>query len=141
GPQGRDHLQDRRRGDDRRPRHLRLSAKGRRPRLEKHRQRDGRGHLSLHPGGRRQVLRGAAGSARRLGRRRRGGRDEKALWLGDRRAAPILTHSEPMKVYCGGRSLAGAVVTIAEGGQTRPLDPRYDLKRLSPTGFEWTYEG
>ena len=46
-----------------------------------------------------------------------------------------------MKVYCGGRSLAGAVVTIAEGGQTRPLDPRYDLKRLSPTGFEWTYEG
>lgn len=42
-----------------------------------------------------------------------------------------------MKRYEGGRSLAGAVVTV-EG---RPLDPRYDLKRLSPAGFEWTYEG
>jgi Family of unknown function (DUF6166) len=23
----------------------------------------------------------------------------------------------------------------------RPLDPRYDVARLSATGFEWTYEG
>ena len=23
----------------------------------------------------------------------------------------------------------------------KPLPPRYDLKRLSATGFEWTYEG
>ncbi|HUI34241.1 MAG TPA: DUF6166 domain-containing protein [Stellaceae bacterium] len=42
-----------------------------------------------------------------------------------------------MKTYVGGRSLAGAQVTV--GG--KPLDPRFDLKRLSPTGFEWTYEG
>ena len=42
-----------------------------------------------------------------------------------------------MKTYCGGRSLEGAVVTV----DGRPLDPLYDLKRLSPTGFEWTYEG
>ena len=42
-----------------------------------------------------------------------------------------------MKTYAGGRSLAGAVVTV--DGQ--PLAPRYDLKRLSPTGFEWTYAG
>jgi len=42
-----------------------------------------------------------------------------------------------MKTYVGGRSLAGAEVTV-DGA---PLDPRYDLKRLSPTGFEWTYEG
>ncbi len=42
-----------------------------------------------------------------------------------------------MKVYVGGRSLAGAQVTV----DGRPLDPRYDLKRLSPAGFEWTYEG
>jgi len=42
-----------------------------------------------------------------------------------------------MKTYRGGRSLAGAEVT-ADG---KPLDPRFDLKRLSPTGFEWTYEG
>jgi uncharacterized protein DUF6166 len=42
-----------------------------------------------------------------------------------------------VKTYAGGRSLAGAMVTV-DGA---PLDPRYDLKRLSPTGFEWTYEG
>jgi hypothetical protein len=42
-----------------------------------------------------------------------------------------------MKIYVGGRSLAGAQVTV----DGRPLDPRFDLKRLSPTGFEWTYEG
>jgi len=42
-----------------------------------------------------------------------------------------------MKTYVGGRSLAGAEVTV----DGRALDPRFDLKRLSPTGFEWTYEG
>jgi len=42
-----------------------------------------------------------------------------------------------VKTYVGGRSLAGAEVTV-DGA---PLDPRFDLKRLSPTGFEWTYEG
>jgi hypothetical protein len=42
-----------------------------------------------------------------------------------------------MKTYVGGRSLAGAEVAV----DGRPLDPRFDLKRLSPTGFEWTYEG
>jgi hypothetical protein len=42
-----------------------------------------------------------------------------------------------MKIYVGGRGLAGAEVTV----DGRPLDPRFDLKRLSPTGFEWTYEG
>jgi hypothetical protein len=42
-----------------------------------------------------------------------------------------------VKTYEGGRSLAGALVTV----DGRPLDPRHDLKRLSPTGFEWTYEG
>jgi len=42
-----------------------------------------------------------------------------------------------MKRYRGGRSLDGAVVAVDE----KPLDPRYDLKQLSATGFEWTYEG
>ena len=42
-----------------------------------------------------------------------------------------------MKVYEGGRSLDGAVVTV----DGRKLDPRLDLKKLSPAGFEWTYEG
>ena len=42
-----------------------------------------------------------------------------------------------MKLYRGGRSLAGAVVTV----DGKPLAPRQDLRRLSATGFEWTYEG
>jgi hypothetical protein len=42
-----------------------------------------------------------------------------------------------MKVYEGGRSLDGAVVTV----DGRPLNPRFDLKRWSAMGFEWTYEG
>jgi hypothetical protein len=42
-----------------------------------------------------------------------------------------------MKTYVGGRSLAGAEVTV----DGKKLAPRFDLKRLSPTGFEWTYEG
>jgi hypothetical protein len=42
-----------------------------------------------------------------------------------------------MKVYEGGRSLDGAVVTV----DGRPLAPRHDLRRLSRAGFEWTYEG
>lgn len=42
-----------------------------------------------------------------------------------------------MKVYEGARFLEGAMVTV----DGRRLDPRYDLAKLSPTGFEWTYEG
>jgi hypothetical protein len=42
-----------------------------------------------------------------------------------------------MKMYEGGRSLDGAVVTV-DGA---PLDPRFDIKRFSRTGFEWTYVG
>ncbi|MGE0734093.1 MAG: DUF6166 domain-containing protein [Alphaproteobacteria bacterium] len=42
-----------------------------------------------------------------------------------------------MKVYEGGRSLDGAVVTV----NGKKLDPRFDLKKISPAGFEWTYEG
>ncbi len=42
-----------------------------------------------------------------------------------------------MKTYEGGRSLDGALVTV----DGVPLNPRFDLKRYSPAGFEWTYEG
>src|SRR3712207_8307894 len=42
-----------------------------------------------------------------------------------------------MRIYEGGRGLAGAEVTV-DGA---PLDPRFDLRRFSPMGFEWTYEG
>ena len=42
-----------------------------------------------------------------------------------------------MRVYEGGRSLDGAVVTV----DGTPLDPRFDVRRFSRMGFEWTYEG
>jgi hypothetical protein len=42
-----------------------------------------------------------------------------------------------MKTYEGGRSLDGAVVTV----DGKPLNPRFDLRRFSAMGFEWTYEG
>ena len=42
-----------------------------------------------------------------------------------------------MKLYEGGRSLAGAQVTV-DGA---PLDPCFGVKTFSPMGFEWTYEG
>ena len=42
-----------------------------------------------------------------------------------------------MTIYEGGRSLDGAVVTV----DGKPLNPRFDLKRYSPAGFEWTYVG
>jgi hypothetical protein len=42
-----------------------------------------------------------------------------------------------MKIYEGARSLEGAVVTV----DGRRLPPRHDLKLLSKSGFEWTYEG
>ena len=45
--------------------------------------------------------------------------------------------ADPGKIYRGGRSLDGAVVTV----DGKPLAPRRDLRDLSATGFEWTYEG
>ncbi len=42
-----------------------------------------------------------------------------------------------MKTYEGGRSLDGAVVTV----DGMALNPRFDLRKFSPAGFEWTYEG
>ena len=42
-----------------------------------------------------------------------------------------------MKVYSGSRTIDGIVVTV----DGEPLDFRYDLKRFTTTGFEWTYEG
>lgn len=42
-----------------------------------------------------------------------------------------------MKTYTGSRTIEGIKVLV----DGEPLDPRYDLKRLCDTGFEWTYEG
>jgi hypothetical protein len=41
------------------------------------------------------------------------------------------------RIYRGDRTIDGVVVTV----DGRPLPPRLDLKRLSDTGFEWSYEG
>jgi hypothetical protein len=42
-----------------------------------------------------------------------------------------------MKVYEGKRTIDGLVVTV----DGRRLDERYDVKRFTKFGFEWTYEG
>ncbi len=42
-----------------------------------------------------------------------------------------------MKTYEGKRTIDGLVVTV-DGGR---LDERYDVKRFTRYGFEWTYEG
>lgn len=42
-----------------------------------------------------------------------------------------------MKTYEGRRTIDGLVVTV----DGKPLDERYDVKRFTKYGFEWTYEG
>ena len=42
-----------------------------------------------------------------------------------------------MKIYEGRRTIDGLVVTV-DGAR---LDERYDVKRFTKYGFEWTYEG
>ena len=42
-----------------------------------------------------------------------------------------------MKTYEGKRTIDGLVVTV----DGRQLDERYDVKRFTRYGFEWTYEG
>jgi hypothetical protein len=42
-----------------------------------------------------------------------------------------------MKTYEGKRTIDGLVVTV----DGRKLDERYDVKRFTKYGFEWTYEG
>lgn len=42
-----------------------------------------------------------------------------------------------MSVYKGRRTLQGCIVTVDD----ESLDPRFDLRNHSPTGFEWGYGG
>jgi hypothetical protein len=42
-----------------------------------------------------------------------------------------------MKSYQGSRTIDGIAVTV----DGRPLAERYDLKRFTDSGFEWTYTG
>lgn len=42
-----------------------------------------------------------------------------------------------MKTYTGSRTIDGIRVLV----DGTPLDERYDLKKFTRNGFEWTYEG
>ncbi len=42
-----------------------------------------------------------------------------------------------MKTYTGARTMDGIQVLV----DGEPLDERYDLKRFTRGGFEWTYQG
>jgi hypothetical protein len=47
-----------------------------------------------------------------------------------------------VKVYQGIRMKEGCIVTVRDGqSASRPLDPCFDVRRHSPTGFEWGYTG
>jgi hypothetical protein len=46
-----------------------------------------------------------------------------------------------MKTYTGHRTENGCAVVVLDEGGSRGLDPRFDLKTHSPTGFEWGYGG
>ncbi|HEY5742544.1 MAG TPA: DUF6166 domain-containing protein [Terrimicrobiaceae bacterium] len=43
--------------------------------------------------------------------------------------------------YAGRYEATGAVVTVTRSSRTRLLDPRYDIRNQSPTGFTWGYAG
>jgi Family of unknown function (DUF6166) len=53
----------------------------------------------------------------------------------------ILSGGVCMKIYHGSRTEDGAAVVVEENDEFRGLDPRYDLRSHSPTGFEWGYSG
>ena len=46
-----------------------------------------------------------------------------------------------MKFYRGIRTPEGCVVTVEEGGRSRPLDMRTDVRNHSPGGPNWGYAG
>ena len=46
-----------------------------------------------------------------------------------------------MKIYNGIRQKTGTIVTVTRDGISSDLDPRFDLRNHSPTGFEWGYGG
>jgi hypothetical protein len=45
-------------------------------------------------------------------------------------------------MYTGRRGPQGCLVWVIDGnGERKPLNPRLELRNLSPTGFEWGYGG
>ena len=43
--------------------------------------------------------------------------------------------------YVGIRTASGCEVWVSRGDSIRRLNPRFDLRQHSPTGFEWGYGG
>jgi hypothetical protein len=57
-------------------------------------------------------------------------------------SAVTTTHQDnAMKTYTGTRTEDGCAVVVSDGERSRALDPRFDLRNHSPTGFEWGYGG
>lgn len=46
-----------------------------------------------------------------------------------------------MKTYSGVRGEGGCAVTVTDASGTQELEPRLDLRKHSPAGFEWGYGG
>ncbi len=46
-----------------------------------------------------------------------------------------------MKTYTGHRTEGGCAVVVSASDAGRGLDPRFDLRIHSPSGFEWGYGG
>lgn len=46
-----------------------------------------------------------------------------------------------MKTYTGHQTADGCAVTVADGNGDHDLNPRFDLRKHSLTGFEWGYGG
>ena len=46
-----------------------------------------------------------------------------------------------MKTYTGSRTDDRCAVVVSDGDDCRDLNPRFDLRNHSPSGFEWGYGG
>jgi len=46
-----------------------------------------------------------------------------------------------MKTYHGTWTETGGAVVVNDNGEFRSLDPRHDLRNLSPDGFSWGHGG
>ena len=46
-----------------------------------------------------------------------------------------------MKQYQGVMTEHGGVVTVDDGGESRGLDPKHEVRRHSPAGYGWGYAG
>lgn len=46
-----------------------------------------------------------------------------------------------MKEFKGRRFDEGCSVTVVVDGRVRPLNPRFDIRKHSPDGFNWAYGG